>query len=51
MKKIICLISIFLFTGVHALSGVSQIKVEALYDEYRKRYLTPYSTEKQIDVL
>lgn len=51
MKKIICLISIFLFTGVHALSGISQVKVEALYDDYRKQYLSPYSTEKQIEVL
>lgn len=51
MKRFIAIACVFLSTGVQALSGAAQVRVEALYDDYRKRYLAPVSTEKQIEVL
>lgn len=51
MKRLLLIMCLFSATAIHALSGAAQVRVEALYDEYRKRYLTPYSTEKQIEIL
>ena len=39
------------YTWVQALSGAAQIRVEAVYDEYRKLHLSPLSNERQIEVL
>lgn len=51
MKRFIAISCIILWTSAHALSGAAQIRVEALYDQYRKQYLSPYSIEKQVEVL
>ncbi len=51
MKRSIAIFCLVLCTWVHAISGAAQVRVEALYDDYRKRYLAPVSTEKQIEVL
>jgi uncharacterized protein YkwD len=51
MKRFIAISCILLCSSVQALSGAAQVRVEALYDEYRKRYLAPVSTEKQVEVL
>lgn len=51
MKRCILVATIFFFTGVEAISGAAQIRVETLYDIYRKQYLTPVSTEKQVEIL
>ncbi len=51
MKRFIFIATILFFTGVEAISGTAQIRVETLYDMYRKQYLTPVSTEKQIEIL
>lgn len=51
MKRLIIIASILFFAGTEALSGSAQIRVEALYDKYRKQYLAPVTTEKQIQIL
>jgi hypothetical protein len=51
MKRFIAISCILLCGSVQALSGAAQIRVEALYDDYRKKYLTPVSVKKQIDIL
>ncbi|MBP6921215.1 CAP domain-containing protein [Candidatus Gracilibacteria bacterium] len=51
MKRFIAIFCIIFSASVQALSGAAQVRVEALYDDYRKRYLAPVSTEKQIEVL
>lgn len=51
MKQLIIIACILFFAGAEALSGSAQIRVEALYDMYRKQYLAPVSTEKQIEIL
>jgi len=51
MKRYILIATILFFTGAEALSGTAQLRVEALYDMYRKQYLAPISTEKQIETL
>lgn len=51
MKRFIFIATILFFTGVEALSGAAQVRVEALYDMYRKQYLAPVSTERQIEIL
>lgn len=51
MKRLILIATILFFTGVEALSGAAQIRVEALYDMYKRQYLAPVSTEKQVEIL
>ncbi len=51
MKRLIIIAGILFFAGAEALTGSAQIRVEALYDMYRKQYLAPVSTEKQIEIL
>lgn len=51
MKRFITISCIILCSSVQALSGAAQIRVEAVYDEYRKRHLSPVTTERQIEIL
>jgi len=51
MKRFIAISCIILCSSAQALSGAAQIRVEALYDDYRKQYLAPYSIEKQVELV
>lgn len=51
MKRLITISCVLFCASTQALSGAAQIRVEVLYDEYRKRHLAPVSTERQVEIL